>query len=405
LQQKIIIPLGIKTFFTFISLVIFLSGCAQLRSVTKPGPGPSPIKVSKDKRSVNIRVALVKHAKRVKISSYHKVKIFDMRTRKIIGNTRLTEDTQIVIRDGRIMIAGHSLYTPRIRLVPATGEFLSVNGRRYRGQIEVKINEAQGDLLIVNYIPLEQYLLGVVPNEVVPTWPAEALKTQAIASRTFALYKMSGRAQYDYDLDASVNSQVYGGLDSEKATTSMAVRDTRGLVAVFHGKYIAAFYHSNCGGHTADVKEVWGSKMAYLSGTFCGFCDNGPHFTWSQSMPKAEISARLRKRGIPVQKITRLELVGRDSSGRVKAIRVYHTAGSEEIRTAAFRMMIGPDKIRSTKFYIQDAGKKVVFKGKGWGHGVGLCQEGACGMARSGFSYRDILRHYYPGIEIRQAGE
>ena len=392
----------IKICIAALVLSSLLPGCSRFYLTIRPDTVAVPPVKYERKKSGNIRVALVKSAKRVGISSSREVKIYDMRTKKIIDRMRLTADTQVTLRDGRIMLAGKTLPAPRIRLVPAKNEYLSVRGKRSRGQIEVLINQESGGLLAVNYIPLEQYLFGVVPNEMISTWPEQALQAQAVAARTFALYKMSGCATKEYDLDASVNSQVYGGLDSEKESTSRAVLQTQGVVAMSNGKYIAAFYHSNCGGHTANVKDVWGSQLRYLAGSLCGFCDNGPHCRWEHQLTKQELETRLKKRKVIQHKIQRLELIGRDSGGRIQMIRIQHTAGHKDIKAAAFRMLIGPDIIRSTKFYVHSNGKNIIFKGKGWGHGVGLCQEGAYGMARSGYQYRDILRHYYPGVDIHK---
>jgi stage II sporulation protein D (peptidoglycan lytic transglycosylase) len=381
-------------------LLLLLPGCSRLRMTIRPDSVAVPAVQFDKKKSANIRVALVKSAKRVRVSSFREVKIYDMRTKKVIERMRLPADTQIAFRDSRIMIAGKKILVPRIRIVPAEKEYLSVQGKRYRGQIEILINTKSGGLSVINYIPMEQYLLGVVPNEVVSTWPEQALQAQAVAARTFAMYKMSGRAREDYDLDASVNSQVYRGLDSEKDRTSQAVLKTRGIVAMSKGKYIAAFYHSNCGGHTTNVKDVWGSQMHYLIGSSCGFCDKGPHYRWEHRISKKDLEKRLKRKKIIKHSLQRLELIGRDSGGRVKTVRIHHSNGQRDIKAAAFRMAIGPDIIRSTKFYIRSDGNNLVFKGNGWGHGVGLCQEGALGMARSGYHYRDIIRHYYPGVDI-----
>ncbi|MBN1596138.1 SpoIID/LytB domain-containing protein [candidate division FCPU426 bacterium] len=378
------------------------AGCARLGRMVKPTRAHPPESTKAERKFTNIRVALMKQAKRINLSSARPVKIYDMQTKKNPDQVQLQADAQLVIRDGKMMLAGRSLDSPVIRFVPPANEYIRVNGKRYRGQIEIALTDQQEGFLVVNYIPLEEYLLGVIPNEVLSSWPEQALQAQAVAARTFALYKMSGRAQDRYDLDASVNNQVYGGLDSEKESTNQAVRATEGWVALYEGKYIAAFYHSNCGGHTANVSDVWGSKMDYLCGTACGFCDNGPHFTWKNTVPQVELAARLRKHNLAVNGECHLELIGRDSGGRVTTVRIRHAGGTEEVKAAAFRMMIGPDVIRSTKFYLQEREKQFVFTGKGWGHGVGLCQEGAYGMARSGYRFQDILQHFYPGIVLRK---
>ncbi len=390
--------------FAGIAFLVISAGCARIQPMIKPAPHPlaPPIISDKVKRLINVRVLLLKSSRSIRVSSLRAVKVYDMRTKKIIMRTRLNDDAQVLIRDGRLLLDRQFLDASRIRLVPHPGEYIKVRGIRYRGQIDIACHNLNDGLQVVNYIPLEDYIQGVVPNEVPSSWPMEALKAQAIAARTFALYKMSGRHGQPYDLDASTNSQVYRGWDSEKEKSNLAVKHTRGLVAIYQSKFIAAFYHSNCGGRTDNVRNVWGSDIQYLNGGVCGFCDNNHHSRWTFEIPKAEIGARLRRHNIPVSEIQNLEIQGRDSSGRVLNIRLGHTGGSENLKASAFRMIIGADRIRSTNFYIKDQGRSLEFNGKGWGHGVGLCQEGARGMARAGYACNEILKHYYTGIEIRR---
>lgn len=379
------------------------AGCARIQPRLKPVYHPPvPVKREEVKRLLNVRVLLVKSSRSINISSLRPVKVYDMRTKKIILHTRLNDEAQVLIREGHLLLDRQFLNTSRIRLVPHPGEYIKVRGIRYRGQIDIACYNSSQRLQVVNYIPLEDYIQGVVPNEVPAFWPLEALKAQAIAARTFALYKMSGRHDQPYDLDASTNSQVYRGLDSEKEETNLAVKHTRGLVAIHQGKFIAAFYHSNCGGRTDNVRNVWGNNIIYLAGGSCGFCDNNPHSRWSFEITKAEIGNRLRRHNIPVSKIRTLEIQGRDSSGRILKIKLDHAGGSKSLKASAFRMMMGTERIRSTNFYIRDQGRSLEFNGKGWGHGVGLCQEGARGMAGAGYSSDEILKHYYTGIEIRR---
>lgn len=390
-----------------IAILVMLSGCARIQPIIKPVikpvyHQPAPIKKEEVKRLLNVRVLLINSSRSIKVSSLQAVKVYDMRTKRIIMRTRLNEGAQVLIRNGRVLLDRQFLNTSRIRLVPHPGEYIKVRGMRYRGQMDIACHKQNNGLQVVNYIPLEDYIQGVVPNEVPASWPMEALKAQAIAARTFALYKMSGRQGQAYDLDASTNSQVYRGLDSEKEETNLAVKHTLGLTAIYQGKFIAAFYHSNCGGRTDNIRNVWGSRIKYLTGGSCGFCDNNPHSRWTFGITKAKIGAQLRRHNIPVQAVENIEIQGRDSSSRILKIRIDHTGGSESLKASIFRMIIGADRIRSTNFYIRDHGQRLEFKGQGWGHGVGLCQEGARGMARAGYSYDAILKHYYHGIEIRK---
>lgn len=401
--ERNIIPKRVTAIIALL-LSFFLTSCA-----TRPGI----VRISQDdvsagsassesRRLQNIRVQLFNNVRRISLSASDEVKIFDMRTRQVFSRERINADFQVMAKDGRLVMGGKFASASMVRFVPSRGDYLGVNGKRYRGQIEVSVNTGGGGLQVTNYIPLESYLAGVVPNEVGPAWPEEALKAQAVAARTFALYKMSGRSQMAYDLDDSVSSQVYGGVNSEHKNTTDAVKATEGIVAVYNGKFIAAFYHSNCGGHTADVKDVWGGDMAYLGGVDCGFCDQGPHAQWNGELSGEEIKQRLQKDLPRLQAVVGVDLRDRDADGRVKTVVVRHAGGAETLKAPVFRMLLGPDFLRSTRFVVQPLGASWRFTGQGWGHGVGLCQEGALGMARNGYSCRDILRHYYPGIELKR---
>ncbi len=377
-----------------------LSGCSTVNSKRKGAFYPKTMSIpTGTQRMDNVRVALFQNLPRVRMSTTGgTVKIHDMNTRSVMAEVSLKDDAQLTARDQHFVLNGQTLLAQKIRFVPAENEFLKCNGLRYRGQIEVTCNARNG-ILVVNILPLEDYLKGVVPNEVQHTWSMEALKAQAVAARTFVLTRMAGSGNNAYDVEAGTNSQVYKGLDSERESTNVAVAATTRMVATNQGKFISAFYHSNCGGHTADVRNVWGNDIAYLKGVTCGFCNNSPHATWSLTLSISELPHMLGQRNI--KQLRTIDVMGRLPDGRVMSLEIVHESGKEIMKAPAFRMLIGPERLKSTAFEIQPEGKNIVFKGRGWGHGVGLCQEGAAGMAKAGYGFSDILEYYYPGIDIR----
>jgi stage II sporulation protein D len=380
-----------------------LSGCAVRQEIQGGFYPPAAPSAAEGKRLANVRVALNLHAEQIQVNCSGPVQVFDMHARAQIAEVALSADALLLTRGPNLVLDRQSLSTDHIRLVPPNNVFLKVNGLRYRGQIDCALQ--RNTIRVINYVALEDYLRGVVPNEVTHSWPLEALKAQAVAARTFALYRMSTQADSDYDLDDGTNSQVYRGLDSEQEGTNRAVQETRQLAAVYQGKFISAFYHANCGGHTADVKHVWGGDIRYLSGTACGFCEDGPHYRWKFQIGKTDLAKVLSKHNFPVRDVKGLDLVGRLPDSRILSVEIVTRDGRESLKAAEFRMLVGADKIRSTNFEVADQGALLVFTGKGWGHGAGLCQEGACGMARSGYGFREILEHYYPGIEITSLGQ
>lgn len=396
----------IRTYLGLVVMVIamLLTSCAtQTRQVKSPWQPAIPRQQISPNLSKNIRVALVKHTNQVRLTSSQPIAIYDLAQGSKIATVQLKKQDELTHHAGLFNIQGRHYVYDALRLVARPGEEIQVNGKNYRGQITLIKSKKKG-MHVINILPLDDYLQGVVPNEVQANWPMEALKAQAVAARTFALYKMSGRRQQAYDLDASVYSQVYRGLSSEQASTNQAVQATKGQVAMYRGKLIAAFYHSNCGGHTANSRHVWGSAIAYLQGVSCRYCQTGPHFKWSYQISKKQLKKILNQYNYDVGDIKTVNLNGRDSSNRVSELAVYHQRGRTVIRSSAFRMALGADKCRSTNFYITQHGDQVLFHGRGWGHGVGLCQEGAKTLAKQGYSFQDIIHYYYPGSSIDTVG-
>jgi len=286
-----------------------------------------------------------------------------------------------------------------VRLIPAPGARLYVAIRPYRGILELR-RTPSGRLTVINELDLEEYLYGVLKMEVDPRWPAEALKAQAVAARTLALYSLGRFRAEGYDVRATTESQVYGGLAVEDPRTTAAVDATRGEVVTFQGRPILAVYHSDSGGATESSEYVWGGRYPYLRGVSDPFTASAP---WTLRMELAELAARLRRAGREVSGITGVEVAEVTPSGRAGTVRLTSASGAVTVRATELRGAIGADVLKSTLFTARlvSAEEPVVeFFGKGSGHGVGLSQWGARGQALAGASYTDILRYYYSGVTI-----
>ncbi len=277
--------------------------------------------------------------------------------------------------------------------------------RHYRGRLWLA---AEGDhLLVTNVIDLETYLRGVVPAEMAPDAPIEALKAQAIAARTFALkvrvrYRPSG-----FDLDDTTMSQTYGGIEAEKPSGDEAVKQTERMVLEHDGRLIWADYYDDCGGVTAPGSNAGDYPPPVIDGPDdkSDFCQIGQHHKWSVVLIPQDITKRLssderRKIGV----FRSVDVLDRDVSGRASLISINGDDGSIELKGNAFRALIGYDRLPSTLFKIKSEDNGFKFEGRGFGHGHGLCQCGAIGMASAPYqkSYADILLHYFPGAHIRK---
>lgn len=258
---------------------------------------------------------------------------------------------------------------------------------------------------MINELPLEDYVMGVLAGEIPRDWPLEALKAQAIAARTFAVLKRTeARAKGQiYDLENTAQFQMYQGSGLVNEKIQQAVRETQGQIATYDSKPISAFFHSNCGGETCGSIDVWGQDKPYLKPIPCPFGNNGTHFRWHAEVGTRDLVRQLREVGIKIADIIRLQALERDVSERIVKLSIMDSDGSiKTMKGSAFRMAVGPDVIRSTRFTAEVGQNKVIFNGKGWGHGVGLCQEGACGMALKGYNAFEILRYYYHGIIVEK---
>ncbi len=283
--------------------------------------------------------------------------------------------------------------------------------RSYRGRFEVVIENDK--LLAVNIVPMSEYLLGVVPAEMPPSWPEDALKAQAVASRSYAFYNL-GRFDYrGFDLADTVVSQAYSGVFAENEATTKAVVDTEGEVLVYEGNLANCLYSSTCGGRSASAAEIFGLNhdVPYLTSAEDiapwddYYCQESPLFSWERSYAREDLTDALRKSVYtdPGKALSSLTITSRTDSDWVETIFISgqrdHIANASDFRTALNRY-INSMAMPSTNFELDFVDGIYHISGKGFGHGVGLCQWGAKGRAENGIHYDNILRHYYHGCEI-----
>ncbi len=294
-------------------------------------------------------------------------------------------------------------YTPGmiigdVSIEPGTDP-IHVNGQPYRGSMLLRRHNES--IQVINLLTVDEYLLSVVPGEIPANWDRESLKAQAVAARTFTYYHLASGKNRDaiYDLDATAATQVYRGMIDEKPQTTEAVRATAGQIMVYDGRPILAYFHSTCGGKTVDDRYVWAqSSMPYLQGTTCGFCNDSTKYKWETTLDLAEIRSCLTKKYPSMGSIRAISFMKKDD--RVVEVVIRHAGDTIRMNGNSFRLLFPPEKIRSLYFTSKKVNDRLALKGHGWGHGVGLCQWGARGMAMRGYDYRNILRHYYTGVTI-----
>jgi stage II sporulation protein D len=179
------------------------------------------------------------------------------------------------------------------------------------------------------------------------------------------------------------------------------VNKSRGIVMVYNWELFPGYFHSACGGHTEDINHVFKLKsIPPLSGVECGHCNKSKYFNWKTELGKNDIENKLSNSKTKLNKIRSLVTEEIGPGGHCSTIKIEDSVGTKRINANDFRILIGPNNLRSTSFRVKDDGRSFVFEGSGWGHGVGLCQYGTQDMAKSGFKWFDILKHYYPKIDF-----
>ncbi len=278
----------------------------------------------------------------------------------------------------------------------ADGTF-AFQGRLYRGSF-TRLDDGQ----IVNLVDLEAYVGSVVPAEMSPRWPAAALETQSICARTYVLQRSNpGRP---YDLVPSELDQVYRGIEGESPNATAAVSATAGKVLRFSAGFAQVAYSSCCGGHTEASSDAWGGiPIPYLGGVVCTSCSDSPYFRWSSSLTLESIASSLPASLASIGDLVDLRIAQRDASGRARVIELVGRNDSVTVQGSAFRRAVGPRTLRSlliTAVQHWPDSPDIDIEGGGLGHGVGLCQWGAHGMALAGAGAAGILAHYFPGTVV-----
>lgn len=330
----------------------------------------------------------------------------------------VTSDNVVTKHDGKLTIArtasgltvdGKAANHVELRPTDRPAH-MNVDGRIYRGRLRIMANSDGWE--VINVVDLEQYVAGVIGWEMIASWPVEALKAQAVASRTYALFtieenRASGR---NWDLDDTTRFQVYGGVGPadkpnqwrETSKVLQARAETSGEVLTYHGKGFKAFFHSTSGGHTVDPQIGLGVKVSIepLSGVDLGdFDKDSPKAHWTQTLDASEVKARFIESDITHSDIIRIEAAEVAESGHAKTLKLFDRRGRAMIVDAIrVRQALG---LYSTNFSAEKNVDEWVFKGQGYGHGCGMCQWSARGMAKAGWDANKILRTMYPGSELQ----
>jgi stage II sporulation protein D len=346
---------------------------------------------------------------------------------KPVIDNRLPRDFapfNVAIAPGGLTVNGVTIPCKQLMIVPGSPYVFDVNGKRYRGNITFSLDSSGSTFEIVNEVPLEAYLAGVIGSEMPNYWEPEALKAQAIVARTYCVYtKQTYGVNRAWDVSPTQAHQVYGGMAAETSQIWDIVNATKGQVLVCQGKdgqetIFPTYYSSTCGGHTEASVNVFGDTWSAMTGVPCPYCrDIAPadKFQWGPvSYDLAEASRLIFEKYPSLRNLGEISAVvpSRESKydggkwSRIGFIKLTGTSGQTgTLKAQDLRLAIDPSGrvIKSTACTITVEGRTLKFSnGHGWGHGVGMCQCGAQGMARKGFKVEQVLTYYYPTSAIRQ---
>ena len=346
-----------------------------------------------------MRVLVLDDRNSISLTAKGAYRVYSMPSEKLLTGGYILH-TKVRASEQGIMFGSRELKFSKIRVTVPEGSLIHLDGRSFRGTMDI-MKKDNMKLAVINRITLEEYLYGVLYNEVSHRWPMEAIKAQGITARTFALYQARQNKLRDYDLTNDIYSQVYSGAASERWSTTRAVKLTLGNVLTYKGDIFPAYYHATCGGKTEDATNLWGIDIEPLKGSECGFCKESPHYKWTKNIALSEIEKKFGDNGYKIGKIKSVAVMARNKSGRVDKVEIKDDSDVSCMLTGKdFRRMMGPNDVRSTNFEPSINNDKLTLGGIGWGHGVGMCQWGAKGMSERGKNAEEILKIYYPGAEI-----
>ncbi|UOF01758.1 SpoIID/LytB domain-containing protein [Bdellovibrio reynosensis] len=376
-----------SAFFIFvIAYVVFLSEAHST-------PASKPL----------VRVRLLEVSKSLKISgSSLKFQNLGSRYQTVAIPAAAKAEVRVLEKDGKRLWAlrvndqdPEQLFHQNYLLVQ--GENLRLGAKPVPSQVVLNLN-ANKNVDVIGLVPLEDYVIGVIASEMPLSWPLETLKAQAVAARSYALAVMNERKDKPYQLESTVLDQVYQHVLTHNENDPLvkkavqAVRSTEGIeLYTADNKILKSFFHADCGGETTSAKNVWnaGPSAGVVVDKSCPF---SPKAHWKLEVSKLELEKKLNISGL-----SKLELIRTPGEKRIKSVKVTF-ADSKTILLSSneLRQKLGFQELKSSLFDLKTVGSNYVFEGRGFGHGVGMCQWGSRALGKNGLSFRQILKHYYP---------
>lgn len=349
-----------------------------------------------------VRVLLAENLKSAQIKNSGLVSVYAPGSSKKFKVSKPETITVQALGGGKVRI-GALQNKGALVIEPAKNVTLTFQKNSYTGKIYAV--PSGNTFKIVEYTDMEDYLLGVLPYEMSYSWPLEALKAQAVAARTYTQMEIKNKKKRDFDLYSDVRSQMYKGSGKTYASVRKAVGATKGQILTYKGQPFYTYYHANCGGGTDDAKSWTGSSaptIKPLQGASCSYDKDSKSYNWSKTVPKKSIDKFVNKNGLKGS-VKKIKIGQRSPSKRAETLVFTTGKGKKELSCPKFRLSVGSNVLKSCKITdIDKAAGGFKFAGLGYGHGVGMCQDGAKGMALAGKDYKKILSNYFPSSKITE---
>ncbi|WP_345467294.1 SpoIID/LytB domain-containing protein [Deinococcus carri] len=305
------------------------------------------------------------------------------------------------VRGPALTLNGQDAGSATLYLPPSPGSVVTIAGKDYRGG--VLLRAVSGGVQAINVVDVEDYLRGVVPAEMPASWPSAALAAQAVIARTYVAARIN--PALPYDTCATESCQVYRGITAEKTSTDAAIQATAGQVVAFGSKPASTYFSSDSGGFTASSAEVWGKALPYLPAKADPYSSASPRARWQVEASAAKVAQAAAAYRVRVGTLRDVRVTRASESGRAQEVTLSGTGGVARLSGAdagGFVRALGATSSRVTLSGSVSAQTPLVVEGSGFGHGVGLSQYGALGLARQGQDHLRILGFYYPGTVLSQ---
>ena len=368
-----------KIFIMILAAIIFISPASAKESSWQP----------------EIKIGILSGVNRVELQFSAPCVMVDVATKKTLKKISADKNFSVSLSDlknNSIEIRGEKVKLQNL--------ICTINGKKYFGG--VRLDKKNNSLTVINIAPIEEYLRGVVPIEMSPSFHVEALKAQVVAARSYTLKNRNRHSADGYELCASNHCQFYGGVDSASPVTDKIISETRGTVLFHGGKIVDTNFHTDSGGMTESVAEVWGTAAPHLQPVE----ELEKHTqAWKLEFAVNDFSSRF---GGSFGKLKSIKLsplkigksaADRSTSGRVKTAQI---VGSKKTLQVTGNELRSKFSLPSTLFDMKISGGNVIFEGYGRGHGVGMSQYGANAYAKNGWDYEKILKHYYRGTNLKK---